>query len=80
MQETINSINNIIRGSYNYNISGNNNYKRLVFVVIFINVSLIFRAEAFIKYPDKNVIINNNSTLKVLEFIKSVLKFIIIFI
>ena len=69
-----------MRRSYNCNTVGNSNYKRLIFVVIFINVSLIFRAKAFIKYPNKDVIINNNSTLKVLKFVKLILKFIIILI
>ena len=52
----------------------------LIFIVIFINIGLIFRAEALIKYLNKNVIINNNSILKVLKFVKLILKFIIILI
>ena len=74
-------MNNIIRKSYNYNIINNNNYKMLIFITIFININLILRAEAFKEYLNKNVIINNNNNiLKVLKFVKLILKFIIIFI
>ena len=66
--------------SCNYNIVGSNSYKRLIFVIIYINVGLILRAKALIKHPNKDVIINNNSALEVLELVESVLKFIIILI
>ena len=51
-----------------------------MFVIIYINVGLILRAEALIKYPNKDVIINDNSALEVLKFVESVLKFIVILI
>ena len=66
--------------SCDYNIVSGSSYKRLIFVIIYINVGLIFRAEALIKYPNKDVIINNESALEVLELVKSVLKFIAILI
>ena len=66
--------------SCDYNIVGGNSHKRLMFVIIYINVGLILRAEALIKYPNKDVIINDNSALEVLELVESVLKFIAILI
>ena len=44
----------------------NNYFKRLIFIVININVGFIFRAEAFIKYLNKYIIINNDRILEVL--------------
>ena len=57
-----------------------NGLKGLIFVIIYINVSLIVRAKSLIEYLDKYVIINNNNTLEVLKFVKFILKLIIILI
>ena len=80
MKEPINNINKFIPRNYNYYVINNNNRKGLIFIIIYINISLILRAEAFIKYLNKYVIINNNRALKVLKFIKLILKLIIILI
>ena len=71
---------NVMRGSCDCNTSGGGSHKRLVFVVVFIDVGLILRAEALMEHPDEDVVINDNSALKVLEFVESVLKFIAILI